>query len=69
LRAHLPEGAEAGGLLREVKDGATVEDVLRDLGVPREAVKILFLNGVRAGGNDTLKDGDELGVFPAVAGG
>lgn len=53
----------------DVEEGMTVRDLLRSLQVPEEDVKILFLNGIHASGDEILKDGDRIGVFPPVAGG
>jgi molybdopterin converting factor small subunit len=53
----------------EVQDGITIRELLAQLRVPIEAVKIIFLNGVQANGDETLQDGDRVGVFPPVAGG
>ncbi len=53
----------------EVGEGANVRQLLEQLKVPSDVVKIIFLNGAHAGTDATLKDGDRLGVFPPVAGG
>lgn len=59
--------ASAGNL--EVSGGTTIRAVLEGLGVPFGEVKMIFLNGVHAKGDEVLKDGDRVGVFPPVAGG
>ena len=53
----------------EIGEGTTVNVLLENLKVPLEIVKLVFLNGTHAKGNEVLKDGDRLGVFPPVAGG
>jgi len=53
----------------EVDEGVTVGEVLHALHVPAETVKLIFLNGIHAQTDQTLKEGDRLGVFPPVAGG
>jgi sulfur carrier protein ThiS len=53
----------------EVVEGMTIKALLENLKVPLETVKLVFLNGTHAKGNEVLKDGDRLGVFPPVAGG
>jgi molybdopterin synthase sulfur carrier subunit len=53
----------------EVGEGTTIKALLENLKVPLETVKLIFLNGIHAKGNEVLKDGDRLGVFPPVAGG
>jgi molybdopterin converting factor small subunit len=58
-----------GDRILDVSDGTTILDLLRRLDVPMEKVKIIFLNGIHAGGPELLKNGDRIGVFPPVAGG
>ncbi|MBN2477176.1 MAG: MoaD/ThiS family protein [Pirellulales bacterium] len=53
----------------EIDPGRTIEAVLAGLGVPTDQTRILFLNNRAANLSDTLKDGDQLGVFPALGGG
>lgn len=53
----------------DVADGATVGELLDGLGVPADEVKMIFLNGLHAGREASLKEGDRLGVFPPVGGG
>jgi molybdopterin synthase sulfur carrier subunit len=53
----------------EVSDNTTILGLLRHLDVPLDKVKIIFLNGIHASGNETLREGDRVGVFPPVAGG
>jgi len=70
LSTYLPrvEG-EAGSRLREVDDGMTILDLLRRYQVPMDQVKLIFLNGVHAGGGEVLHEGDRVGIFPPIAGG
>lgn len=53
----------------EVPEGTTIKKLLESLKVPAEAVKVVFLNGIHAGADEVLKEGDRVGVFPPVAGG
>jgi sulfur carrier protein ThiS len=53
----------------DVAEGTTVGAFLKQLEIPENLVKIVFLNGVHAREDDVLKEGDRLGVFPPVAGG
>jgi molybdopterin synthase sulfur carrier subunit len=70
LACHMPEhGIGAASQALEVDDGTTITGLLKRLGVPQEQVKIIFRNGIHASGDEILKDGDRLGVFPPVAGG
>lgn len=64
-----PENVGRGPWTMEVSEGTTIQNLLEGLKVPRESVKLVFLNGVHANDDDVLKEGDTVGVFPAVAGG
>ncbi len=52
-----------------ISAGETVREVLTRVGIPLEEVKIIFINGVSSELEAVLKDGDRVGVFPAVGGG
>ncbi|MEN6321251.1 MAG: MoaD/ThiS family protein [Syntrophaceae bacterium] len=58
-----------GSRLLEIEEGTTIIDILTRMEVPLDKVKILFLNGIHATGDEVLKEGDRVGVFPPVAGG
>jgi molybdopterin converting factor small subunit len=62
------KGGSAGSVM-EVDDKSTISEVLEALKVPADAVKLIFLNGIHAKGDQILKEGDRVGVFPPVAGG
>jgi molybdopterin synthase sulfur carrier subunit len=53
----------------EANEGITVKGLLETMKVPPEAVKLVFLNGLHAKGDEVLREGDRVGVFPPVAGG
>ncbi|HSR11836.1 MAG TPA: MoaD/ThiS family protein [Thermodesulfobacteriota bacterium] len=69
LGRYLPPEAEGNSCILEIEPETTVRDVLRNLNVPLDSPKVIFLNGVHADGGEVLKDGDRVGVFPPVAGG
>jgi len=69
LARYAPDGASGKPFFLEPPEGTTVRDLLIRLGVPENSVKIIFLNGVHASLDRILSDGDQLGVFPPVAGG
>ncbi len=39
------------------------------LNIPRQEIKLIFLNGIHAQMDTKVKDGDRLGLFPAIGGG
>lgn len=69
LAAFMPEQTGGKTLTMEVSDGTTIHDLLQQLKVPKKEIKVIFLNGIHADDGDILKEGDRVGIFPAVAGG
>ena len=69
LKRYLPEKSRGNSCSLEVEEGIRVRELLARMGVPPEAPKFVFLNGVHAAGDEVLKDGDRVGAFPPVAGG
>ena len=61
-------GAPSHGIY-EVVERTTILDLLHRLEVPVDKVKMIFLNGIHAGGDEILHERDRVGVFPPVAGG
>lgn len=50
-------------------EGAIVGDVLRQLAIPAEAVRLVFVNGVGCSLDSPVKDGDRVSFFGPVGGG
>lgn len=69
LGNYLPDKEGGNPAIIEVESGTTIGDLLDQLNVPAEFPKILFVNGVHAERDTPLKDGDEVGAFPPIAGG
>ncbi len=69
LRRYLPGAAIGQSAVVELPPEATVGDALDRLGIPRAETKVCFVGGLRRDHDHRLKDGDELAVFPPVAGG
>ena len=51
----------------EISEGDTVESLVDRLGMPKEEIKIIFLNNKIVDFNAVLHDGDQLGLAPPVA--
>lgn len=66
LRAY---AAGAAAVDAEVQPGQTIEQLLRQLGVPPEQTRILFVNNRPATLDRRLEGGEQIGVFPAIGGG
>lgn len=65
----LPVKGGGHSCVLDVAEGKKVSDVLDELKIPEDLPKIVFLNGLHAKGDEVLKDGDRLTVFPPIAGG
>jgi molybdopterin converting factor small subunit len=50
----------------EISEGETVESLVDRLGMPKEEIKIIFLNNKIADFDAVLHDGDQLGLAPPV---
>ncbi len=70
LRKHVP-GLKVGEALRlTLKEGTALGELIEnELGIPLEAVKNAFVNGVSKEDSYLLADGDRVGIFPPIAGG
>lgn len=70
LARYLPREAGAPrSSIQEVDEGTTILALLHRLQVPMDRVRLIFLNGLHAHGDEPLSEGDRVGVFPPVAGG
>ena len=52
-----------------VKPGITLKQLLEELSVPEDEVKLVFVDGVKHDIEFVLKGGERVGIFPAVGGG
>lgn len=66
--ATLSDFAPPGGEMPHL-DGRTVAELIAQLHIDPAEVKVVFVNGVHAGLDKPLRDGDRVGIFPAVGGG
>lgn len=69
LAGYMPDKAKGNPCTLDINEGTTIRQLLEPLKMPAKVIKMIFLNGVHANGDETLKDGDRVGVFPPVAGG
>ncbi len=68
LRRFLPPGSEQGVSLT-LPEGSTVGDVLKALQIPPDHAGMLVSNDAHVGASTPLSDGQELSIFPPLAGG
>jgi molybdopterin converting factor small subunit len=70
LRSKLPASVPGGSAKLEVEQGSTIAKVLENLGISSGQVHLIMLNGeMERDRNRQLFEGDELTVFPPLAGG
>jgi len=69
LRAYLPEAGSGGKTTVELPEKATVGDLVKQLGLPSDEVKVTFVNGRARSPDWVLQPEDEVGVFPPIGGG
>ena len=78
LRDHLPPEADGqrrkgNELTLDVPDGATVQSVIDRFNLPSKLVHLVLVNGVyvspQARAGHDLAAGDELAIWPPIAGG
>lgn len=70
LRERYPQGIRAGSPLEiDLPEGSTLADLIDRLALPREKVRVIYVNGRARKLDHRLVPGDEVGVFPAIGGG
>ncbi|MCS6962655.1 MoaD/ThiS family protein [Thermoflexus sp.] len=68
LRQYIPDASQ-GPLVMEVPEGITVGQLIERLPIPSELARVVFVNGTRQEPDWVLREGDEIGIFPPIAGG
>ena len=69
LQPYLPAGAHGDGVSLELPPGTTVRDVVESLKIPSGLAWLAVVNGRDAAPEDVLSPGDEVAMFPPLAGG
>ncbi|UCF72651.1 MAG: MoaD/ThiS family protein [Deltaproteobacteria bacterium] len=69
LARYMPNKAKGNSWTVEISEGTRVRELLEQCKIPKDTVKLVFLNGVHANGDEILNDGDRVGVFPPIGGG
>jgi molybdopterin converting factor small subunit len=69
LQSYLPAGAHGDGVSLELPSGTTVRDVVEALKIPSDMACLTVVNGREAESEQVLSAGDELVMFPPLAGG
>jgi sulfur carrier protein ThiS len=69
LRKYLPAGSSANATVVEVPDGASVATVVSQLNIPPGHAKMIVSGNEQLSPTSVLCDGQELNLFPPLAGG
>ena len=65
LQKFMPDSAENF----VIEPGTTVHNLIQQLDLPKDKIKLIFINGVKAELTSVLKGGERVGIFPPVGGG
>lgn len=52
-----------------IEPGISIQSLLKQLGIPQEKAKLIFVDGVKVNLTTTLNGGERVGIFPPVGGG
>ena len=69
LARHLPPDTDGRTASLTVPAGATIAQVLAQLGVPLGQTKLMFVDSVHRDPDFVLSEGNTISVFPPIAGG
>ncbi|MGQ9459104.1 MAG: MoaD/ThiS family protein [Anaerolineae bacterium] len=69
LSRYVPDLRPGTFLDMDLPQGATILNLIQRLHLPVEEVKVAFVNGRSRPLDWPLQEGDEVGLFPAIAGG
>jgi sulfur carrier protein ThiS len=53
----------------ELAPGSTLADLVAQLQLPRDQVKVMFVNGIARAPDTPIQPGDEIGIFSPIGGG
>lgn len=69
LRRYLPDLPLGESTPIDLPPQSTIADLLDRLGIPRGATKTCFVNGLQRELDYRLREGDDVALFPPIAGG
>ena len=69
LSRHRPSQMAGTPFEVDLPEGATLEDLARQLNLPQEEVKVVFVNARAQPLSYVLNSADEVGFFPPIGGG
>lgn len=65
LRKFTPDSGDS----YPITPGISVRNLIDELGIPEQEVKLIFIDGVKSSLTSTLRGGERIGIFPPVGGG
>ena len=69
LRPYLGDVPSGKAVEMDISEGSTMGTLVELLKLPPDEVKICFVNGCIVELEESLKEGDEIGIFPPIGGG
>lgn len=69
LRKYHPGLGIGESLVIALDDKAKLGNLLDELKIPKEEIKVVFVNGKWEAESYLLRDGDRIGIFPPIGGG
>jgi sulfur carrier protein ThiS len=69
LGHYLPDGGNRFSFTKTMSDGATVDQLLRQLSLPEGTPVLVLVNGRRADSEGLLRDRDQVFLFSPAEGG
>ncbi len=69
LGQYAPRAGAGSRLEMGLPEGSTLDDLITHLELPREQVKVIFVNAKARDLDYRLHAGDEIGIFPPIGGG
>ena len=69
LTRYFPDYDPRKGIEVEMKEGVTVEDLLRTLDLSKNEAKSVFVNGISKKITDLINDRDQVKIFTLIVGG
>lgn len=69
LKRFMPKQSLDNPWIVDIEKNTTINELIKKIDIPINEVKIIFLNGIHAKGDEILKDNDRIGIFPPVGGG
>ena len=69
LKRYIPPGSSGDALVLEVPAGSTVAEIIERLGIPPKHAGMLVCNDDYIEPSSVVQNGQEINVFPPMAGG